>query len=379
MCDAFAGTLSVALAMKRAGYSVAANDINHFSYTYAAAFLANSTVPVFPIHDMLPDSEIWMAGSVRLLADQPRRTQRLKTLAAVLTYLEKAPLSGLRRQHRRSDFFDHYTIEGKFSHFRSSRGRSGRRRFFTPSNGRRIDFILCSIRQWLHDGLLSPIGTAMLSAIACDAIEHISSTQGTYHDFPRDDYEPRALRSLRLKIPDMTFKFGKPGGHIISRSDALEFISTVPNHDVLYIDPPYNFRQYTAYYFMLNLVCRYPTIPDLDDYFSGLSYVRGQNMVDDFKSPFCSSSLFLDSLESLISSARTETIILSYFDGRNHWNNSASPGNGVGVAKLKSFFRSSAFRRNSLRVHAFPRLNYQSYGGHRARPIDELLLVARKR
>ena len=58
-------------------------------------------------------------------------------------------------------------------------------------------------------------------------------------------------------------------GHQIGKErDSLEYIKEIPRHKVLYIDPPYNFRQYTSYYFMLNLISDYCEIDNLEKYFS---------------------------------------------------------------------------------------------------------------
>jgi adenine-specific DNA methylase len=33
------------------------------------------------------------------------------------------------------------------------------------------------------------------------AVEKVSNTQGTYHDFPRDSYDARSLKPLRFEPP----------------------------------------------------------------------------------------------------------------------------------------------------------------------------------
>lgn len=370
ICDAFTGTLAIALAMKRADYRVAANDVNHFSSIYGRAFLTNSTVPQLDVDALLPRTR---------RANAHRGQTPEKALRTVLDYLQSARPTAVSAKFRRSHFFDHYTELGARSTYVSSRGRSGRRRFFTPENGRQIDTVLGKIREWSQTRRIDATATALLSAIACDAVEKISNTQGTYHDFPRTTYDPRAFQRLTLHLPDFEALHGKRIDHIIGCGDSLDFVRSVPAHHVLYIDPPYNFRQYTAYYFMPNLICGYAEMDDVDEYFDDVRYVRGQNMRDDFKSTFCSANTFMDSMELLIERADAQVVMLSYFDARNHWNNTNDAGNGIGIRKLTSFLRSSLFRRNSFRSHRFPRLNYQSYGGYRARRIDEFLLVAEKR
>jgi adenine-specific DNA methylase len=153
----------------------------------------------------------------------------------------------------------------------------------------------------------------------------------------------------------------------------------VPEHSVLYIDPPYNFRQYTAYYFMPNVVCRYPTLEDPAEYFAGLRYVRGQNPADDFVSSFCKPREFLPSLRTLIERAKAKTVVLSYFDGRNHWNDFKAEADKGGVDRIEEFFADAdLFQPGSLEIRPVARQNYQSYGGFKARSVSEYLFIASK-
>src|SRR5579859_800639 len=74
VCDAFSGSLAVSLALKRAGYRVAANDVNLLSAVYGRAYLANNCVPPVNFDHLLPND-----GHVRLLA---RAEQLINSLAS---------------------------------------------------------------------------------------------------------------------------------------------------------------------------------------------------------------------------------------------------------------------------------------------------------
>jgi hypothetical protein len=151
----------------------------------------------------------------------------------------------------------------------------------------------------------------------------------------------------------------------------------MPEMDVLYLDPPYNFRQYTSYYFLPNLLARYGDMSDdeLDAWFDGVEFVRGQNMTDDFSSTFCRKHKFLDDLGVLIDRANPRWVVLSYFDGRNHWNDFKKDPNGIGRRLLSEFFDGDRFRPGA-QLRPVNRTNYQSYGGYTARRITEFLFVA---
>ena len=219
-----------------------------------------------------------------------------------------------------------------------------------------------------------------MTAALLSAVEKVSNTQGTFHDFPREYFDPRALRRMVLKAP-VDSLCSHPSSEFIGKAkDTLEFVGEVPKHRVIYIDPPYNFRQYTSYYFMLNLLSQYPDIEDLDYYFSKIRFVRGQNMTSDFKSSFSSKRTFISSLSELVGKAKARYVVLSYFDGRNHWGEfKRDAPDRTGRRMIEDLFRGNLFVPDSLKCIPVRRRNYQSYGGFSAREVNEFLFVAEKR
>jgi len=359
--DAFSGSLAVSAALRSAGFEVASNDINHFSWLFARAYFSASELPNPPGVTALNSGVSWAYWQEELAR------------------LTDEDLSEIPYDQRRSDIFDHYCEEGANSAFVSKRGASGRRRFFSAENARAIDRALNRIRYRYKEGQIDEQGRCILTAALINAVEKISNTQGTYHDFPRDFVDSRALRPITLRMPDPEVFSGPPSRYIGKAEDSLEFARRIPHHSVIYLDPPYNFRQYTSYYFMLNLLSSYAEIDDLDQYFSDVEFVRGQNMKDDFKSTFCNRRDFIPSLRTLIQRANADHVILSYYDGPNHWGSFKSEdAETEGKKLLEEFFRSDLFVEDSYRFVPVERRNYQSYGGYTAKPIQEFLFVARK-
>lgn len=388
--DYMAGSMTVSLALKSAGYNVVSNDINHFSTITGRAYIENSSIPSVRKHDLIPECDYtgartrairWVRelrgldGFSFLQNEYQRR--KYTDLLTLFCHLEKVQPQQVPEHWRRTDFYDTYCELGRNSFFESSRGKKGNRRFFSPDNAKRIDAVLSLIRGWLKSGLISrPLYNVIISSLI-RAIEKVSNTQGTYHDFPREKYDARSLGDLSFEA--MPFDAVLQGGeHIIGNSeDSLSFALGAPPVEVLYLDPPYNFRQYTSYYFLPNLVSKYCEIEDLDDYFSGVQFVRGQNMEDDFDSSFCKKAKFISSLETLIQRARARVVVLSYFNGRNHWNDFKSDCNGQGMKEIVSMFQGPSFESGTLDVRPIQRLNYQSYGGYSAKHVDEYLFIAK--
>lgn len=390
VCDIFSGTISMSMALKRSGYRVVSNDISIFSYHYANCYLRNNTIPAFDLGLLGINSADYENIAQEVIEKKKDeigfsflRNQHLyelyKNLVIVLIYLERIETSDIAKKFQARYIYNTYTEEGKNSYFRSLRGTEGHRRFFTPANGKRIDNILNKIREWNDYHLLSEVQYSLLISILCESIEKISNTQGTYHDFQRELYDERALHDLTLRIPPFDDVVSTQNAHIIGRAqDSLNFIKEVPEHKLLYLDPPYNFRQYTSYYFMLNLICNYCTIKNLNKYFKNVKFVRGQNMDDDFDSTFCKSDKFIESLHQLISDARTQYVIMSYYDGRNH-ENKGTHRKDNGIAAIVDLFESDMFKAGSFEQLAFERTNYQSFQGHTADKCNEYLFIAEKR
>lgn len=400
VCDIFAGSLSVSLSLKRKGYSVIANDVNDLSYAYARAYLTCESLPQLNIPRLVPrlgrtSLAALRVGATRLLGGQRKRfdqentygefrswndySQEMSSLALLLAFLQWSTAPSSTLVQLRTDVVDHYTRAGRFAHYRSVRGSRGKRNYFSTPNARRLDFILSHIRHWYRAGLLDDQSKFTLLSVLLDSMERCVNSQGTYHDFPRDRLEERARKGIRLALPNYFGLLHSDKKHWAGRGDSLEFIAAAPRHDALYIDPPYNFRQYTAYYHLPNFFVRYPDIDELDGYLSQLAFVRGQNMSHDFASPFSNREMFLPALKSLVSRAKCRYVVLSYFDGVNHWNRFLAQDNSRGYRLLKSFFRSSIFEPDSTRVIPIERTNYQSQNGHRAKQITEYLFVGQKR
>jgi adenine-specific DNA methylase len=357
--DAFSGSLAASFAMRQAGLSVIVNDINHFSWLFATAFMGGS-------QPFAPNGR-W--------ANTTERRQQWHALADNLI----APIRVGEDIDFRTDIFDHYCEAGTLSAFESARGRSGRRRFFSAENAVTIDRALSRLRGWWRTGQIDQRTRCVLAAMLITGVEKVSNTQGTYHDFPREFTDSRALRPLRITVPPDEIFIGPISPMIGREMDSLEFAKTAPLHRVLYLDPPYNFRQYTSYYFMLNMLSKHAEIDDLDAYFAGVEFVRGQNMVDDFKSSFCSKSAFIPSLKTLIERAQTDYVVISYFDGRNHWGSFKSDqADSAGRETMELFLDSDLFEPGTASCIPIERLNYQSYGGFKAKTVSEFLFTARK-
>lgn len=387
ICDAFAGTTNVARHFRQRGFDVIANDCNRASFVFGVAYLGLREWPQFLKLDV-PASDKKIVESLRksFLAAAKKDCgqtfpsenaeavwEALEPYWRVLAYLNALPplKSGPLTQH--------FTQWGRQANFVSVRGSSGKRNYFSRDNAGRLDAILQCLRNWWQGGRLTESEAHLLLAAVLEEVTIVANVNGTFHDFNRTRLWPNALQRLHIRVPLVSVA---PTSAQIHCGDVLSVGPEMAEHDVLYLDPPYNFRQYSAYYHLLNFIAAYPFIPDLTGYLKNLTFVRGQNMADDFTSDFCFRDRFVSALGQLVDSMPCRYVCMSYYGGRNHWNhwsNTEKPTD-LGLRHLTQFFSSTErFRGCEIFPALQVRRNYQSRGGEQKSLVDEHFFFAEKR
>lgn len=139
--------------------------------------------------------------------------------------------------------------------------QAGERAFYTRDNGRRLDFFA----QELQD-LEPAIRPLLLGPLLSEASIH-ANTSGVFKGFHKDkqtgvgkfgggggDALGRILQPIRLEVPVLSAFTGEWTVH---QRDANVLVRELPEHDLVYLDPPYNQHPYGSNYFMLNLIATY--------------------------------------------------------------------------------------------------------------------------
>lgn len=401
--DAFTGTTNVAQYFKQRGYDIISNDINDFCYILQNTYIKNNK---FPRYDILlkflnnKENEITEESIDNLIKESVNKIknnkifnkdylrkmnyiENIRPLAKVISYL-----NSYRPEIYSEDdlfFYNYYTIFGKNSQFISLRGTEGKRNYFNEYNGIKIGVILNKIKEWYELDLISDIEKDILLTALIEEVTLIANVNGTFHDFNRKKLYPNALVNMYLKPPMLNIS-DKNGNYNIFKEDAnnlknIEEFKTINNDiTILYIDPPYNFRQYSSYYHMLNFIAKYLEIDNLKEYGANLEFVRGQNMKDDVKSDYCYKDLFPLVLEDLILSTKAKNILISYYDENNHWNHGKDEVTKKGREIILNIFKKNKgdIVQYDESPYEIKRQNYQSQGGGKKKEIDELLFYARK-
>lgn len=171
------------------------------------------------------------------------------------------------------------------------------RLYFSAENGKRIDAIRLQIQNWKLNGIISEDVYFFLLASLLKSADKVANTASVYGAYLKK-LKKTAQKSLVLEpaLFELT-----PNKHKVFQADANTLIKEISG-DILYLDPPYNARQYGANYHLLNTIAQYDVFEPKGK--TGLPIYN--------KSMYCRKNEVKHSFEALIDNARFEYIFFSY-------------------------------------------------------------------
>jgi adenine-specific DNA-methyltransferase len=273
--DAFAGTASVARSLKAAGWRVESSDVMTYSYVFQRAY-------VVARHG--PDARRVAAGDAdlrRAMGHMPAVRDGLSVLAEYLsTWVE--PEHGFISQH--------------FS-------ATGGRMYFTDENARRIDAARHTLERWREAELVSDDAYYLLLAAIIEGADRVANTAGIYAAYIKK-WQPNATKTFRMQPARPVSRAGGSRAH---RDDAATVAKRVGPIDLLYVDPPYNARQYSGYYHIPELIAQ--------GWFGTPPVVRGKTGLPVHRQPpslWCNKVGAARALEELLAATGARHVLVSY-------------------------------------------------------------------
>lgn len=262
-CDLFSGTTSVASQAKTKGLQVYSNDLMYFSYCLQKGLIENSCKPLFKNWKNAFKCEY---SPIEYFNDLPQNL------------MEKLPL-------------EKRFIQNNYS-------PDGDRMYLTRFNSLRIDYIRNTIEDWKNTQLIDEYEYFYLLACVIASVPLFSNISGTYGAFNKF-WDKRALRNFEIKpLPVIESNRNNKAFN----EDGINLLTKISG-DILYLDPPYNSRQYLPNYHLLETIARYD-FPELHGY-------TGQR-INDAHSDFCSKQKATHALEKVLENAQFKHIIMSY-------------------------------------------------------------------
>lgn len=188
-------------------------------------------------------------------------------------------------------------IDNGFIYTQYCKGGGNNRQYFSDENGMKIDAIRTTIEKWKINGEISDDIYYFLICSLIECADKVANTASVYGAFLK---QLKKSAQKKIVIHPAYFQLNR-NEHEVYKQDANLLIKQIKG-DILYLDPPYNSRQYGANYHLLNTIAEYkPFIP------KGKTGLREYN-----KSNYCSKAYVQKSFEDLIREAQFKYIILSY-------------------------------------------------------------------
>ena len=272
-CDLFAGTATVGAHFKKRGFQIISNDLLELSAAFQHALIANNTEPQF-------------AGIIDTLGDV--RNGNLFTSVSpynkVVAWLNSLP-------GKKGFIFNAYCPSGS---------NECRRQYLSDVNGQKIDAVRQQIETWREASDITENEFYLLLLPLLEATSKVSNISGTYAAYLKH-WDARTYKPLTLVPVDI---IPSQLTHNVHRKTANELINEI-QCDVLYIDPPYNTRQYITNYHLLETIARYDN-----------PSIHGKTGLRDYeeseKSVYCSKTNCLSALTDLVEKADADHIVFSY-------------------------------------------------------------------
>ena len=176
-------------------------------------------------------------------------------------------------------------------------GSGSERQYFSDSNGEKIDTIRQKIENWKTSSKINFNQYYFLLASLLESSDKVANTASVYGAFLKH-LKKSAQKELVLQSANFAINDNE---HLVFNKNSNDLIKEI-NGDILYLDPPYNARQYGSNYHMLNTIAKY------DDFLP-----KGKTGLPKYqKSKYCSKNYVLNEFESLIKNADFKFIFLSY-------------------------------------------------------------------
>lgn len=251
--DLFAGTGTVGAYFREQGFSVIANDIQYYSYVICRHLIEG-------------------AG-----ADGVRCAELLSELNAL--------------EGREGFIYKNYSYGG-------TEGQEFRRMYFSDENAKKCDAVRQTIEEWKDGGRISASEYCFLLGSLINSADKYANTASVYGAYLKKLKKSAQKEMVLSPLPFVDGPVGK------AYNEDINALAARLSGDILYLDPPYNTRQYCTNYHLLETLARYdePVIHGK----TGLREYSAQ------KSAFCSRAQVAKAFNDLIKNARFRYIFLSY-------------------------------------------------------------------
>jgi adenine-specific DNA-methyltransferase len=260
-CDLFSGTGSVGRYFKK-DFQIISNDFLYFSYVIQKATIENQCEPKY---------------------------QKLKKVIGKDPFLYLIELNVSKYEFQNPTFI----------HDNYSPTENCVRQYLTNENALRIDAFRQIINSWKDHQYINELEYFYLLAGIIESVPFVSNIAGTYGAYLKcwDNRSRKRLDPVKYPV------INNDKQNKSYNQDVNDLIKIIEG-DVLYLDPPYNGRQYISNYHLLETVARYDN-PEI----KGVTGIRND---PDATSNYCKRNKVSAAFEQLIEESQFKYIVVSY-------------------------------------------------------------------
>ena len=269
--DLFAGTGIVGQHFKSKGHSVIANDLQYYSFVLNKNYIENHKVLKF-------------LGLGKDLEDL-KNIEYEKRADFVCEFLDNLDL-------KEGFIYKNYCLGG-------TKNQEFKRQYFSDENGKKVDTIREKIEEWKKEKKINNNEYYFLLTTLIESIDKVANTASVYGAFLKQ-LKKSAQKEFLMKPANFVLNDNE---HSVYNEDIETLVETVQG-DVLYLDPPYNHRQYAPNYHLLETIAKYDN-----------PKIKGKTGLRDYsnqKSKFSQKKEVLNSFKNIIQKANVKYIFLSY-------------------------------------------------------------------
>lgn len=271
--DLFAWTGIVGRYFKAKGHKVIANDLQYYSYVLNKNYIGNHSDLYFS--NLTKEIPALLLGTIETYKH------------IVLEYLDALP-------GKKGFIYCNYSQEG-------TQEQEFKRCYFSDENAQKCDAIREKIENWYTSKKINENEYFFLLASLLESIDKVANTASVYGAFLKK-LKKSAQKAMKLTPAEFQLNHHE---HTVYNQDINELIKHT-QHEVVYLDPPYNARQYSSNYHILETIAKYdyPTIKGK----------TGMRDTSNQKSKYCSKNAVKRAFSELIRNVKAKYIFLSYND-----------------------------------------------------------------
>jgi adenine-specific DNA-methyltransferase len=177
--------------------------------------------------------------------------------------------------------------------------------FFTSQNAMKIDAIRITIEEWKKQDLINDKEYYFLLTTLIENVPNYANTTAHFVAFLKH-YKTTTLIPFKIKKKPILINNFQNNKSFCE--DIIACLSKINKQiDILYLDPPYNERQYNYYFHLLETIARYD-YPEIKG--------KAGNRINDKeqKSLFCNKKTAIQELEKILNFNNYNFLFLSYND-----------------------------------------------------------------